>query len=92
MLFGCYDIAYKGLTGVCCCLMLSALFLCFSFDNMGCGCTAQMLSIKLSKFQNFWSDVYDFTPDSKNWDYVAQVTIVITAATCDALQDIALVT
>ncbi|KAL0045459.1 hypothetical protein WJX82_007249 [Trebouxia sp. C0006] len=32
--------------------------------------TAQLETIGLSRFQNFWSDVYDFTPGTGHWDFL----------------------
>ncbi len=37
---------------------------------------AQMESVRLSKFQNFWSDVYDFTPGTHNWDFLPLVSAI----------------
>ena len=35
---------------------------------------AQLETIGLSRFQNFWSDVYDFTPGTGHWDFLPLVS------------------
>ncbi|KAA6429949.1 MAG: protein XRP2, partial [Trebouxia sp. A1-2] len=71
--FGCFDVSYKGLIGVA---YRPAALLWNLAPSSSCSChtfflaAAQLETIGLSRFQNFWSDVYDFTPGTGHWDFL----------------------
>ena len=45
---------------------------------------AHMQAMGFSKFRNFWSDVYDFTPSPDNWSFLPKASLLHVTRACHA--------